>query len=60
MTWLIVLAVLVVSAVVGMLMYRRRHSHSDLSGRQPLDVRDVQSRLDAEDLMRSTRNDWRR
>jgi K+ transporter len=60
MTWLVVLIALVVVVVVaGWVRKRRRLSGSEPSGSLPMNVRDIQGQVEAHDVMRSHRGQFR-
>ena len=59
MTWLIVLAVLVVGSFVGRMTYRRWHASSEPTSRQPLDVRDLQGGVETRGMNQTWHSDFR-
>jgi hypothetical protein len=59
MTWLIVLAVLVVAASLGWLSYRMSQKSSGPTTGKPVNIRDLQGNAEAFDMNHSWRRDFR-
>ncbi len=59
MTWLIVLAVLVVGAILGRVIYRRSQKSSEPTTGKPVNIRDLQGNVETRDMHHSWRRDFR-